>query len=176
MLNVCFVSAQNSIYILSIFSAFFSTKWKRQSAVGLELLNEATNCAAVQQLLQVNGNYWSSYLNAINTTLMPPNMLDSNLMTSSNNMIMMSSAKSFDPKINSTCFETPKQDCGLKNGNFPSPATLAPPATFRYFPPTDENHYPSVMVPGGTVKSILTIDNAVTSRGHFWCCNLLCFL
>uniref|UniRef100_A0A914WBJ5 Homeobox domain-containing protein n=1 Tax=Plectus sambesii TaxID=2011161 RepID=A0A914WBJ5_9BILA len=37
------------------------TKWKRQSAVGMELLSEASNFAAVQQLLRSNP-YWASYV------------------------------------------------------------------------------------------------------------------
>lgn len=36
------------------------TKWKRQTAVGLELLAEAGNYAAVQRLLQTNP-YWLTY-------------------------------------------------------------------------------------------------------------------
>ncbi|XP_041370813.1 barH-like 1 homeobox protein [Gigantopelta aegis] len=36
------------------------TKWKRQTAVGLELLAEAGNYAAVQRMLQTNP-YWSAY-------------------------------------------------------------------------------------------------------------------
>ncbi|KAK3087003.1 hypothetical protein FSP39_000237 [Pinctada imbricata] len=36
------------------------TKWKRQTAVGLELLAEAGNYAAVQRLLQTNP-YWFTY-------------------------------------------------------------------------------------------------------------------
>ncbi|KAK3736941.1 hypothetical protein RRG08_009420 [Elysia crispata] len=36
------------------------TKWKRQTAVGLELLAEAGNYAAVQRMLQTNP-YWASY-------------------------------------------------------------------------------------------------------------------
>ncbi|KAL5012712.1 hypothetical protein ScPMuIL_011263 [Solemya velum] len=36
------------------------TKWKRQTAVGLELLAEAGNYAAVHRLMQTNP-YWSSY-------------------------------------------------------------------------------------------------------------------
>ncbi|XP_050389355.1 homeobox protein ceh-31 [Patella vulgata] len=35
------------------------TKWKRQTSVGLELLTEASNFAAVQRILQSN-SYWSS--------------------------------------------------------------------------------------------------------------------
>ena len=38
----------------------FRTKWKRQTAVGLELLAEAGNFAAVQRMLQTNP-YWASY-------------------------------------------------------------------------------------------------------------------
>ncbi|KRY73395.1 Homeobox protein ceh-31 [Trichinella pseudospiralis] len=37
------------------------TKWKRQSSVGLDLLSEIDNMAAVQHLLRTNP-YWSSYL------------------------------------------------------------------------------------------------------------------
>ncbi|KAK2147379.1 hypothetical protein LSH36_556g02008 [Paralvinella palmiformis] len=37
------------------------TKWKRQTAVGLELLAEAGNYAAVQRMLSTNP-YWSTYL------------------------------------------------------------------------------------------------------------------
>ncbi|ELT89857.1 hypothetical protein CAPTEDRAFT_174957 [Capitella teleta] len=37
------------------------TKWKRQTAVGLELLAEAGNYSAVQRVLQANP-YWSMYL------------------------------------------------------------------------------------------------------------------
>ena len=36
------------------------TKWKRQTAVGLELLAEAGNYAAVQRMLQSNP-YWAAY-------------------------------------------------------------------------------------------------------------------
>ena len=36
------------------------TKWKRQTAVGLELLAEAGNYAAVQRMLQSNP-YWFTY-------------------------------------------------------------------------------------------------------------------
>ncbi|RUS79624.1 hypothetical protein EGW08_012624, partial [Elysia chlorotica] len=36
------------------------TKWKRQTAVGLELLAEAGNYAAVQRMLQTNP-YWFNY-------------------------------------------------------------------------------------------------------------------
>lgn len=36
------------------------TKWKRQTAVGLELLAEAGNYAAVQRMLQANP-YWAAY-------------------------------------------------------------------------------------------------------------------
>ncbi|PVD22113.1 hypothetical protein C0Q70_17917 [Pomacea canaliculata] len=36
------------------------TKWKRQTAVGLELLTEASNLAAVQRVLQTNP-YWASF-------------------------------------------------------------------------------------------------------------------
>lgn len=39
------------------------TKWKRQTTVGLELLSEAGNFAAVQSVLRANP-YWSSYLAA----------------------------------------------------------------------------------------------------------------
>jgi hypothetical protein len=38
----------------------FRTKWKRQTAVGLELLAEAGNYAAVQRMLQSNP-YWFTY-------------------------------------------------------------------------------------------------------------------
>uniref|UniRef100_A0A1I8EJA0 Homeobox domain-containing protein n=1 Tax=Wuchereria bancrofti TaxID=6293 RepID=A0A1I8EJA0_WUCBA len=43
------------------------TKWKRQAAVGMDLLNEASNVAAIQQLLRTNP-YWSNYMaaNALN--------------------------------------------------------------------------------------------------------------
>lgn len=36
------------------------TKWKRQTAVGLELLTEATNFATVQRMIH-NNNYWSTF-------------------------------------------------------------------------------------------------------------------
>ncbi|KAI3388778.1 hypothetical protein SNEBB_005220 [Seison nebaliae] len=37
------------------------TKWKRQTAVGLELLNEASNYAAVQRMLQQNPYWYQTY-------------------------------------------------------------------------------------------------------------------
>ena len=43
-----------------IFFNVFRTKWKRQTAVGLELLAEAGNYAAVQRMLQSNP-YWFTY-------------------------------------------------------------------------------------------------------------------
>uniref|UniRef100_A0AAF5CQE8 Homeobox domain-containing protein n=1 Tax=Strongyloides stercoralis TaxID=6248 RepID=A0AAF5CQE8_STRER len=36
------------------------TKWKRQASVGMELLNEASNVAAVQNLIRTNP-YWANY-------------------------------------------------------------------------------------------------------------------
>ncbi|CAI4233124.1 unnamed protein product [Auanema sp. JU1783] len=39
------------------------TKWKRQASVGIDLLNEAGNFAAVQQVLRSNP-YWASYLSS----------------------------------------------------------------------------------------------------------------
>ncbi|VDO95430.1 unnamed protein product [Soboliphyme baturini] len=59
------------------------TKWKRQSNVGLDLLNEMENLNAVQNLVRTNP-YWSSYLvsnrlsyhpslcNMISGTVLPP--------------------------------------------------------------------------------------------------------
>ena len=43
-----------------LFTDVYRTKWKRQTAVGLELLAEAGNYAAVQRMLQTNP-YWASY-------------------------------------------------------------------------------------------------------------------
>ena len=40
---------------------FFRTKWKRQTQVGLELLAEAGNYAAVQRMLQTHP-YWGAYM------------------------------------------------------------------------------------------------------------------
>ena len=40
----------------------FRTKWKRQTQVGLELLAEAGNYAAVQRMLQTHP-YWGAYMN-----------------------------------------------------------------------------------------------------------------
>lgn len=39
----------------------FRTKWKRQASVGMDLLHDAGNMAAVQQLLRTNP-YWANYL------------------------------------------------------------------------------------------------------------------
>jgi hypothetical protein len=44
------------------------TKWKRQTAVGLELLAEAGNFAAVQRMLQQNPYWYHPYQNAMSTT------------------------------------------------------------------------------------------------------------
>lgn len=46
--------------IFNISILYFRTKWKRQTAVGLELLAEAGNYAAVQRMLQSNP-YWFTY-------------------------------------------------------------------------------------------------------------------
>ncbi|CAO4384996.1 unnamed protein product [Caenorhabditis nigoni] len=43
------------------------TKWKRQASVGMDLLHDAGNMAAVQQLLRTNP-YWANYLSQ-NTTM-----------------------------------------------------------------------------------------------------------
>ncbi|GMR32487.1 hypothetical protein PMAYCL1PPCAC_02682, partial [Pristionchus mayeri] len=43
------------------------TKWKRQASVGMDLLNEAGNLAAVQNLLRTSP-YWNNYLMAMQTT------------------------------------------------------------------------------------------------------------
>ncbi|VDN04813.1 unnamed protein product [Thelazia callipaeda] len=52
------------------------TKWKRQAAVGMDLLNEASNVAAIQQLLRTNP-YWANYLaaNAVNHPRLFPSTL-----------------------------------------------------------------------------------------------------
>ena len=44
------------------------TKWKRQTAVGLELLAEAGNFAAVQRMLQQNPYWYHPYQNIMSTT------------------------------------------------------------------------------------------------------------
>lgn len=58
--------AQFTYYFLMYFTR---TKWKRQTAVGLELLAEAGNYAAVQRLLQTNP-YWSQYVNTASPVIM----------------------------------------------------------------------------------------------------------
>lgn len=40
---------------------FLRTKWKRQAAVGVDLLQEASNLAAVQNLIRTNP-YWAQYM------------------------------------------------------------------------------------------------------------------
>uniref|UniRef100_A0A8R1HX59 Homeobox domain-containing protein n=1 Tax=Caenorhabditis japonica TaxID=281687 RepID=A0A8R1HX59_CAEJA len=45
------------------------TKWKRQASVGIDLLHDAGNMAAVQQLLRTN-TYWTNYLSQ-NASLLP---------------------------------------------------------------------------------------------------------
>lgn len=52
---------QNHRCLYSYMSGFFfRTKWKRQTAVGLELLTEATNFATVQRMIHSN-NYWTTF-------------------------------------------------------------------------------------------------------------------
>lgn len=46
------------------------TKWKRQTAVGLELLAEAGNFAAVQRMLQQNPYWYHPYQNVMSSTEM----------------------------------------------------------------------------------------------------------
>lgn len=48
------------------------TKWKRQTAVGLELLAEAGNFAAVQRMLQSNPSYWMSHFSGMTAGVLPP--------------------------------------------------------------------------------------------------------
>jgi len=50
------------MHVITVTLSFTScrTKWKRQTAVGLELLAEAGNYAAVQRMLQTNP-YWAAY-------------------------------------------------------------------------------------------------------------------
>ncbi|GMT04341.1 hypothetical protein PENTCL1PPCAC_26515, partial [Pristionchus entomophagus] len=43
------------------------TKWKRQASVGMDLLNEAGNLAAVQNLLRTSP-YWNNYLMAMQSS------------------------------------------------------------------------------------------------------------
>uniref|UniRef100_A0A915J5E4 Homeobox domain-containing protein n=1 Tax=Romanomermis culicivorax TaxID=13658 RepID=A0A915J5E4_ROMCU len=109
------------------------TKWKRQSAVGYELLNEAANCMAVQQMLQANPGYWS-YLaaaGALNPADCPP--------------------------PGSLLSTTP---CKA-----PPAAAISQHTSFCFYPPTEENHYPTVAMPP-PVKSILTVDNTVATSVH----------
>lgn len=53
---LCVISIEDDI----LFYLYFRTKWKRQTAVGLELLTEATNFATVQRMIH-NNNYWSTF-------------------------------------------------------------------------------------------------------------------
>lgn len=58
---------------MNIFMLYFfnRTKWKRQTQVGLELLAEAGNYAAVQRMLQTHP-YWGAYMNHAVRPLEPP--------------------------------------------------------------------------------------------------------
>jgi len=53
-----------SLFIKNLFdnitNLYPGTKWKRQTAVGMELLSEAGNLAAFQRVLQTNP-YWAAY-------------------------------------------------------------------------------------------------------------------
>jgi hypothetical protein len=57
---------------LNRYCLYFRTKWKRQTAVGLELLAEAGNYAAVQRMLQTSPYWLSQYGNAATTLTTPP--------------------------------------------------------------------------------------------------------
>uniref|UniRef100_A0A1I7W2T1 Homeobox domain-containing protein n=1 Tax=Loa loa TaxID=7209 RepID=A0A1I7W2T1_LOALO len=72
------------------------TKWKRQAAVGMDLLNEASNVAAIQQLLRTNP-YWANYMaaNALNhPRLFPlqPTPLPLGLSTATHNSLSPSTS------------------------------------------------------------------------------------
>lgn len=60
LVYVSLMRVSYSIIQLTTFEYTFRTKWKRQTAVGLELLAEAGNYAAVQRMLQSNP-YWFTY-------------------------------------------------------------------------------------------------------------------
>jgi hypothetical protein len=65
LVAVCVISIEDDnmllIFIFTfVFDHHFRTKWKRQTAVGLELLTEATNFATVQRMIH-NNNYWSTF-------------------------------------------------------------------------------------------------------------------
>lgn len=51
-----------SVFIIykMLFNLYYRTKWKRQTAVGLELLAEAGNLTAFNRLFQ-GGPYWSPF-------------------------------------------------------------------------------------------------------------------
>lgn len=51
------------LLLFKVIFLFFRTKWKRQTAVGLELLAEAGNFAAVQRMLQTTP-YWLNHYTA----------------------------------------------------------------------------------------------------------------
>ena len=60
-------------------SLLFRTKWKRQTAVGIELLTEAGNVAALQQMYRGLGYTWPSVAAghpALAPTLNPLSTLD----------------------------------------------------------------------------------------------------
>ena len=60
MRTLSFILRNNSRNKTHVLFSVFRTKWKRQTAVGLELLAEAGNYAAVQRMLQSNP-YWFTY-------------------------------------------------------------------------------------------------------------------
>lgn len=59
-LSVCWLAPILVLGLLKESVFFPRTKWKRQTAVGLELLTEAGNYAALQRVLHANP-YWSAY-------------------------------------------------------------------------------------------------------------------
>lgn len=97
----------------------FRTKWKRQTAVGFELLTEASNLAAVQHLMRTNP-YWGTYIAHMQQSPLhrpPPGV---------------ASSTSSGP---TTTHQNPFQTSFLTSA-------ASPP--FRFFPPSNENQFPTV--------------------------------
>ncbi|EFO82683.1 CRE-CEH-31 protein [Caenorhabditis remanei] len=71
------------------------TKWKRQASVGMDLLHDAGNMAAVQQLLRTNP-YWANYLSqntamfgGANRPMFNPLVVPSSMVSNSNSQISL---------------------------------------------------------------------------------------
>uniref|UniRef100_A0A0N4Z7D3 Homeobox domain-containing protein n=1 Tax=Parastrongyloides trichosuri TaxID=131310 RepID=A0A0N4Z7D3_PARTI len=144
------------------------TKWKRQASVGMELLNEASNVAAVQNLIRTNP-YWANYfanqqMMAMATNNSNNKIISGNGIPTNNTGFIRTPSILGTPNITSgnfLNFNNPPfiNDQGINCGN-----TLSNLPMFFQMPGTFGSVDLNSPITNSTTTSIISNNNSTTSE------------